>query len=191
MLEGLASAIFLRSPIGDVAMGPIGRIAGDFHVEWSLLFAQTLNFCVVAFLLYRFAFRPLLSVVNERQRRIADGLQYAEEMQSQMAAAEITRNRQLKEAFQQARAIVEEAQSRATAFDKQQRDLTTRKMVRLELQTAQQLRQEQKAAIENAQHAIRGEVVQLAEKILGRELSPELRGVVALERADALIHREK
>ena len=49
--------------VAEVAVGqgehlnPISDLAGQFGVNWKFLFAQIANFCIVAFLLYKFALR--------------------------------------------------------------------------------------------------------------------------------------
>ena len=66
--------------VAEVAVGqgehlnPISDLAGQFGVNWKFLFAQIANFCIVAFLLYKFAFKPVISSIDERQKKIADGL---------------------------------------------------------------------------------------------------------------------
>ena len=48
----------------------ISEIAGRFGVRWDLLVAQIINFCIVAVGLYYLAFKPVLSNLDERKRRI-------------------------------------------------------------------------------------------------------------------------
>ena len=74
----------------------VTRLMGTFGVQSELLIAQILNFCLVAYLLYRFAIKPTLKTVEERQKKIADGLQYAESMKQQLAAAENKRKKKRK-----------------------------------------------------------------------------------------------
>ena len=49
-------------------------------------------------LFYKFAVKPITATLDERQQKIADGLQYAEEMKVQLAAAERERAEKIKEA---------------------------------------------------------------------------------------------
>ena len=69
-------------------LGTVASLARQFGVDWRFLIAQIVNFCLVAFILYRFAFKPVLNTIEDRQKRIADGLQYAEEMKSKLEEAE-------------------------------------------------------------------------------------------------------
>ncbi len=77
-------------------------ITEKFGVSLPTLFAQMVNFCLVAFVLYKFAIKPISATLDERQQKIADGLQYAEEMKTQLAEAERERAEKIKQAAQDA-----------------------------------------------------------------------------------------
>src|ERR1035437_5787280 len=72
---------------GEAATG-ITKIIQDFGISWPFFIAQVLNFSVVAFILWKFAFKPVLATLDERQRRIADGLKYADEMKAKLEATQ-------------------------------------------------------------------------------------------------------
>ena len=46
------------------------------------LIAQMVNFIIVAVVLYKFAVKPIAATLDERQQKISEGLQYAEEMKT-------------------------------------------------------------------------------------------------------------
>ena len=75
-----------------LAQPPLSRLIKNleekFGVDLPTLIAQMVNFCIVAFVIYKFAVKPIAATLDERQQKIADGLQYAEEMKVQLAAAE-------------------------------------------------------------------------------------------------------
>ncbi len=150
---------------------PITDIAREFHVETPYLIAQIFNFLVVAFLLYRFAFKPVFEIISERQKKIADGLQYAEEMKSRLAEAEKQKAETLKKASLEATNIVSEAREQAKLF-------LDRETQEIALKTAGMVEKGQQAiAIErdNMLLGVRQEVTQLVvqttAKVLDRELS--------------------
>ena len=93
--------------------GIISDIAGQFGVSKATLFAQMVNFCLVAVALYYLAIKPVSKTLDERQQKIADGLQYAEEMKTQLAEAERERAEKVKEAAQDAQRILSEAREQS------------------------------------------------------------------------------
>src|SRR5438128_6599859 len=53
-----------------------------------LFLSQVISFVIVALLLRRFAYKPTLAVLEERRRRIEEGLLNAEKIKKELAAAE-------------------------------------------------------------------------------------------------------
>src|SRR6185369_15193641 len=71
------------------------------------------SFAIVAFLLHRFAYKPILRVLEERRQRIAEGLANAEKIKQELAKAEATRQEILAKANTQATQLIEEARAAA------------------------------------------------------------------------------
>lgn len=88
-------------------------ITEKFGVELPTLFAQMINFVLVACVLYKFAVKPIAATLDDRQQKIADGLQYAEEMKIQLAAAERERAEKVKEATIEAQRILTESREQS------------------------------------------------------------------------------
>ncbi len=114
------SLLILASAAQDAAAAtggnPITEIASQFGVDWAKLGFQTLNFVVVAGLMYFLAFKPVLATLEERQTKIAEGLKYAEEMKAKLADAERQHQEVLKQASLEAQRIVHEARDTAKAL---------------------------------------------------------------------------
>jgi F-type H+-transporting ATPase subunit b len=78
----LAAAADAGSP------GMIQQVAEQFGVDWPHFIAQCLSFIIVAGLLYKFAYKPVLGVLEERRRRIAEGLENADKIKKELATAQ-------------------------------------------------------------------------------------------------------
>lgn len=63
------------------------QLISTFHIDIPLIVAQFLNFAVVFAVLYFFAIKPLLKVMNERSETIAEGLKNAELSEEKIAQA--------------------------------------------------------------------------------------------------------
>ncbi len=64
------------------------EIAETFGWNPWLFLSQVISFVIVAFLLRRFAYKPILKVLEERRQQIAEGLLNAEKIKQQLAEAE-------------------------------------------------------------------------------------------------------
>lgn len=85
----------------------------SFGVDWPKFFTTLVNFCVVLFLLHRFAYKPLLQVLDERRRRIEDSLKDSERIKEELAQAETRRQQILDQAEAKAEKMIEEARQGA------------------------------------------------------------------------------
>ena len=56
----------------------IDSLLTEFGVDWPMFIAQVINFVFVAFLIYRFGFKGVLSTMQEREKQISDSLKHAE-----------------------------------------------------------------------------------------------------------------
>lgn len=145
------------------------KLISEFSV--GLFFWQTLMFLILMFLLKKYAWKPILDAVNEREDTIKGALDSAKEAEAKMAAltsqnedllkqARIERDAILKEAKEAKNTIVAEAKTAAT-------------------EVAEKVMEDAKAQIEmekgKAVAELKGQVatlsIEIAEKILKGELS--------------------
>jgi F-type H+-transporting ATPase subunit b len=96
------------------------RIATTFGVDWPHLLAQVASFCIVCFILYRFAYRPVLRMLEVRRQQIAQGLANAEQIQAELARTEAQRQEVMAQANAQANRLIEEARAAAARVQEQE-----------------------------------------------------------------------
>lgn len=101
-------------------MDQIHDVARTFGVDWSHLIAQIISFCIVCILLYNFAYKRVLTMLEERRQRIAEGLANAEKSKAELAKAETQRQEILAQANVQANKLIEEARAAAARVQEQE-----------------------------------------------------------------------
>ncbi len=88
----------------------IARSTGEqFGFQKQLFFSQVISFCIVAFALHRFAYKPILKVLEERRERIAESLANAEKIKAELANAQVKAQEILAQAGAQGNKMIEEA----------------------------------------------------------------------------------
>ena len=92
---------------------PITTIAHQFGVTWQLLISQIILFVIVALALKKFAYGPILKVLEERRNKIAESLANAEQIKKDLANAQTKAQEILTQASQQATKAIEEARAAA------------------------------------------------------------------------------
>jgi F-type H+-transporting ATPase subunit b len=103
--------LFLLADIGSDLANTARETGERFGVEKSLFFAQVISFLIVATLLYRFAYRPILRTLEARRDRIAESLANADKIKAELASAQAKSQEILGQAGQQASKIIEEARA--------------------------------------------------------------------------------
>src|SRR3954464_13471040 len=102
-------AMFLAAGILDQA-----RETGEqFGWEPKLFLSQVISFIIVARVLKRFAYKPILAVLEERRQRIAEGLLNAEKIKQQLAEAEQRYQETLAKGNAEAQKMIDEARASA------------------------------------------------------------------------------
>ncbi len=87
--------------------------AKTFGFNTPAFIAQCISFCIVAFLLHRFAYKPILQLLEQRKKLIADGLANAEKIKAELARTEAQRLEVLDKANTTANKLIEEARTAA------------------------------------------------------------------------------
>lgn len=100
--------------------GPFDQIARTFGLTKQMFFSQVVAFVIVAWILKRFAYQPVLQMLDERRKRIADSLAYAEKIKQELARTEASRQEVLNQANLQANKLIEEARAAAARVQEQE-----------------------------------------------------------------------
>ena len=95
-------------------------VAATFGVDWPHLFAQIVSFCIVCFILYRFAYRPVLTMLEVRRQQIALGVANEERIKAELARTEAQRQEVMAQANTQATKFIEEARAAAARLHDQE-----------------------------------------------------------------------
>ncbi|RME94912.1 MAG: ATP synthase F0 subunit B [Verrucomicrobia bacterium] len=151
----------------------VGEVAHRFGVNGQLLISQILSFCVVAFLLHRFAYRPVLRVLDERRQRIQESLENAEKIKAELARTEAARKEVLQKAGEQANQIIEEARTAASRVLEEE----TRKARAAAEEILERARQAGETELARLKAELRREmgrlVAETTGRVIGRVLTPE------------------
>ncbi len=153
--------------------GPIQEIARTFGVDWPHLIAQIISFCIVCALLYKFAYKRVLGMLEQRRQQIAEGIANAEKIKAELAKAEAQRQEAMAQANTQATKLIEEA--RAAAAQVQEKE--TQKAVAAAEQIIAKAREAAAADHARMLAELKREVgrlvVQTTATVTGKILTPE------------------
>jgi F-type H+-transporting ATPase subunit b len=163
----------------------ISEIAAGFGVSWPDLIAQIICFSVVALVLYKFAFKPVLATIEERRKTVADGLRDAEEARRQLAEARETIAAERRDAALEARKLIDAAAKAAAETAAREQAAAAERANALVERAREAVKLEKQKALDEARAEIARLVVETTRKVLARELDDAER-----ERYNAAAARE-
>ncbi|HEX9783878.1 MAG TPA: F0F1 ATP synthase subunit B [Opitutaceae bacterium] len=166
-------ALYLLAAAGASEHNRIQELFHRFGIDPPYLISQIVSFGVVAFLLYRYAFKPVLATLDERQKKISDGLRYTEEMKAKLADAEKQHAETLKKASLEAQKLVEEARAAAKNLADRETKAATEKTQQMMAKAEQAIALEHKKMLDDAREDISRLVALTAQRVLVRELSSD------------------
>ncbi|MBI2381837.1 MAG: F0F1 ATP synthase subunit B [Gammaproteobacteria bacterium] len=134
------------------------------------LLAQAISFAIFVVFTMKFVWPPLIKAIEERQKKIADGLAASERGQHDLDLAKKEAGNILKDAKHQAAEILEHANKRGVAMVEEAKAEAKVEADRVKAGALAELEQE----VNRAKEALRGQVASLAvagaEKILARNI---------------------
>lgn len=166
-----------------------GTQSMDLQIHAGKIIAQLGAFSIVAFILNKFAFGPLLKVMEERQKQIDDGLKYADQMKERLADAENQHEARLREASEQASKIVAEARSNAKQFLDKEMQQATGRAQEIVAKAEKAMEQERTQMLSEVRQEVAQLVVQTSAAVLARDLSDDERSKFSESAASELALR--
>lgn len=106
----MPSILILAQSSGSI-LDSAKEIADTFGWNPWLFLSQVISFVIVALLLRRFAYKPILAVLEERRRRIEEGLINADKIKKELAEAEKRYAEILAKANADAQRMIDEARA--------------------------------------------------------------------------------
>jgi F-type H+-transporting ATPase subunit b len=153
------------------ALDQVTQITSAFGLNWPGFIAQVVSFSVVAYVLWRFAFKPVIATLDERQQKISSGLQYAEEMKAKLDATQQQSAEIIQQAQVKATALVNEARQSAKDFLDKQTQEATQKANDLLVKAQHAIELERRKMIAEARTEIAALVITTTERVLAKKLS--------------------
>ncbi len=162
------------------------RIVKVFGVDWPHLLAQIISFCIVCALLYRFAYRPILKVLEERRKQIAQGLANTEKIKGELARTEAMRQEVMMQANAQAIRLIEEARAAAARVEEQETQKAIVAAEQIIARSREAVAQDYARMLAELKREVGRLVVQTTATVTGKILTPEDQRRLAEETAKRL-----
>lgn len=154
-------------------MDAITQIFTTFGVTWPKFIAQVILFLIVYGILSKFAFGPIIKMLEERRRRIEEGQMNAEKIKQQLAEAELRYQEILHKANGEAQGIIDEARACGDALTQRQTQEAIRAAEDILAKARTEITQERTRMVSDVKKQMIGLVVDTTSKVTGKILTAD------------------
>lgn len=162
------------------------KLISEFSL--GLFFWQSLIFIGLLFMLRKFAWKPILDAVNDRENSIKDALASAEAARDEMKNLQSDNQRILKEAREEKESLLKEARTTRSELINNAKEEAQEEAQKILSQAQDAIQSEKRAAVKELKEQVGSIAMEIAEKVLQKELENKDR---QLELVDQLLQDTK
>lgn len=160
-------------------------------IDWKLLSFQIANFLLLLFILRKVLYKPLLNLLENRRRKIEEGLEKAEKFEEEWQKIKEIQKEKTLEAEKTALQIVEKARSEAQVKEKAMLSEAILKSEKIVQGAKADIQKEKEKVLDELKTETADFVVFAAEKILKRSLRDKDEKEIIEETLNLLRKNEK
>jgi len=149
------------------------ELLSKLGIDYKLLIAQIVNFLVLLFVLYKFAYGPIVAMLEKRQKKIEQGLADAEAAKKNLEKSEEKQKEILKKARTETKEIVAKAHIQAEKSKSEMAAEAKAQAEKIIADAKVQIEREKRKMLGEIKSEIGGLVVAAAEKIIDEKLDGE------------------
>ena len=142
-------------------------------IDIKLIIAQLVNFGILFFLLSKFAYKPIMKMLAEREERVNRGLKDAEEAAGKLTNSELEADKIREKAFADANEILKNAKDAANLEAAELVKKASEQADRMVSSAKSEAKSAKDNALKDAKKEISDVVIIALDKIVGQELTAE------------------
>ena len=145
----------------------------DPHFFSSLIFWEVLSFSILFWILYKYAFPPILETLENRERKIRESLDQAEQSRATAEQKLKEYETKLQLAAKEAETLMAEAKQKAQRLLDENQQRLRADSERIKEEATQDIERERRKAVQDIKEQTDDLAILVAEKVIGRSLSDE------------------
>ena len=139
--------------------------------ELGLFFWTLVAFLAVLFILRKYAWKPIIDSLGEREKGIADSIATAERVKSEMGQLKAENEKLLAQAREERTAMLKEAKDMKDKIVNDAKEQAKEEANKIIIDAQQQIQQQKMAALTEVKNEIGTLALEVAERILRKQLS--------------------
>lgn len=157
------------------------EIFEQLGLDAALLISQIVNFVLLMLLLRKFAYTPVLNILQKRADMIEKSLKDAKRIEEELKNAEETKVAEIQKAKEEAQKIIKEAYGAAQANSEKSIEETRKKTQDIVSKAKAEIQEEKERSVKEAEREIGELAIRIAEKIIKKNLDNETQKKLAEE----------
>ena len=136
------------------------------YFVWTLV-----AFLIVFFILKKFAWKPILSTLNEREKNISDSIATAEKVKMEMAQMKNENEAMMQRAREERGVMLKEAKELKDKIVNEAKEQAKLEANKILVDAQASIEQQKNAALTDVKNSIGNMVIEVTEKVIRRELA--------------------
>jgi F-type H+-transporting ATPase subunit b len=161
-----------------------------FGIDWKLFLAQILNFFVLLYLMKRFAYGPILKILEDRRKKIEKGLKEADDAHKKLVEMTEKEKAVLSSAKKQAQEILAKAQEIAGQNKEEIMTIAKKQSAEILKNTEKEIEKSRKKMIQEMKQEL-GELISMVSEKITRVSLDKKQHHVLIDKAIDDLEKEK
>ncbi len=162
-------------------MDPVILGIGALGLNLPALIAQLINFTLLLVVFRLFLYKPLLRILDERKKRIEEGLQASDEAKARLSETEQEVAAEMTRARQEAQGIITQAQQASSRIQEEGRQAAREEQEQILERARQEIQLERDSAIADLRREFADLTVTAAERVIKRSLDRKAHSEIIAE----------
>jgi F-type H+-transporting ATPase subunit b len=139
----------------------------------ATLLGQTVAFVIFIAICWKYVWPPIIAIMEEREKRIADGLEAAKKANDSLEEAQLAFDQEMNKAKTEAAEILEKANTRASQIVSDATTKAETEAKKILTSASKTIDNDVNKAKEELRHKMSELIIETSEKILGEEITPD------------------
>ena len=151
----------------------MGEMVDSLGISWQGLVVQLVNVLLLFFLLSKFAYKPIMRMLDERSKRIKEGLEKAEQAEKRASAIDVEAKKALDEARKEGQKLIAQAGEMAAKVREEAKEQAKKEAEALIERARGEIQLERDQAIAQLRKEFADITILAAERVIKQELDRE------------------
>ena len=147
------------------------KIFSAFGLDIKILIAQLINFAILLFILWKFAYKPMFKILEDRKKKIETGIENAVKAEEKLKEIGEEEKKVMIQAKKEAAKILDEAKVMAEESRKKNIEKTKEEIGQLINQEKENMRLEKAEILKSINREVADLVVATVEKVIEEKMS--------------------